>query len=241
MRTIVKILVVDDETSIRELVKYNLEKAGYSAECVADGLSAMKKIETDPPDLVMLDLMLPGMDGLEICRNIRQTEKIRLLPVIMLTARDEEIDRVVGLEIGADDYLTKPFSPRELVARVKALLRRTKDAAKPVMPTGLASGPDEKSIVRGELEVFPDRYETTLAGESLNLTPKEFQLLVCLAGAPGKVFTRDYLLETIWGYDFAGDTRTIDVHIRHLRQQLEKGSGREVIETVRGIGYRFKI
>lgn len=239
--TITRILIVDDEPNIRELVKYNLEKAGFSAECADDGLAAMKKIETDPPDLVILDLMLPGLDGLEICRNIRRMEKTRMLPVIILTARDEEIDRVVGLEIGADDYMTKPFSLRELTARVKALLRRSQESFKPVAQSDNTADQKGTVIVRGDLEIFPDRYQAALAGENLDLTPKEFQLLACLTGAPGKVFTREYLLETIWGYDFAGDTRTIDVHIRHLRQQLEKGTGREVIETVRGIGYRFKI
>jgi len=229
-----RILVVDDESSIRELVQFNLEKAGYKVECMGDGLKAVKYIMDNPPDLLILDLMLPGMDGLEICRHMRQHEKTRMLPIIMLTARVEEIDRVVGLEIGADDYMTKPFSPRELVARVKSLLRRSQGAQ---IQNESASSP----IVRGNLKIYPDRFEAVLNDEVLELTPKEFQLLVQLATNQGKVYTREFLLENIWGYEFAGDTRTVDVHIRHLRQKLEKDPGQpELLETVRGIGYRFR-
>lgn len=228
-----RILMVDDEQSIRELVRFNLEKAGFLVQCSEDGLKALQSILEDPPDLVVLDLMLPGMDGLEICRELRREEKTQMLPIIMLTARAEEIDRVVGLEIGADDYLTKPFSPRELVARVKSLLRRSRNNNS-LEDKGLP-------IVRGSLKIYPERHEALLEEESLELTPKEFQLLTQLAGNPGKVFTREYLLETIWGYEFAGDTRTVDVHIRHLRKKLEKDPGQpELIETIRGIGYRFK-
>jgi two-component system alkaline phosphatase synthesis response regulator PhoP len=230
-----KIMVVDDELSICELVKFNLEKAGFKVECQDDGLKAWEKIKENPPDLIVLDLMLPGMDGLAVCRNIRQFEKTRLIPVIMLTARVEEIDRVVGLEIGADDYLTKPFSVRELVARVKTILRRSQNqqTAQP--------NPEMNVIERGKLKIFPDRYEASLDGQVLDLTPKEFQLLVQLAVNPGKVYTREYLLENIWGYEFSGDTRTVDVHIRHLRQKLESNTEQnEFIETIRGIGYRFK-
>ena len=229
-----RIYVVDDESCISELVKFNLEKAGYKVDCTDDGLKAVKYISDNPPDLLVLDLMLPGMDGLEICRCLRQQEKTRMLPIIMLTARVEEIDRVVGLEIGADDYLTKPFSPRELVARVKSLLRRSQGSQ--------VQGENSSSpIIRGNLRIFPDRFEAVLNDEVLELTPKEFQLLVQLAANQGKVFTREFLLENIWGYEFAGDTRTVDVHIRHLRQKLEKDPSQpELIETVRGIGYRFK-
>ncbi|MCR4441140.1 MAG: response regulator transcription factor [Peptococcaceae bacterium] len=229
-----KVLVVDDEASIVELVKYNLEKAGFRVECLDDGLKAVKRIMEVPPDLLILDLMLPGMDGLDVCRHLRQQEKTRLLPIIILTARVEEIDRVVGLELGADDYLTKPFSPRELVARVKSILRRSQGSQTKVEAE---PGP----IVRGPLKIYPDRYEAVLDGEVLELTPKEFQLLVQLAANQGKVYTREFLLENIWGYEYPGDTRTVDVHIRHLRQKLEKNSGQPVlIETIRGIGYRFK-
>ena len=230
-----RILVVDDEISIRELVQYNLEKAGYTVESQGDGAKALRQIIDNPPTLLILDLMLPGMDGLEICRHLRQNEKTRNLPVIMLTAMVEEIDCVVGLEIGADDYLTKPFSPRELVARVKSLLRRSQGATVP--------DPEAKAetIIRGSLKIYPDRFEAQLDDNQLDLTPKEFQLLLQLAVKPGKVFTREYLLEKIWSYEFAGDTRTVDVHIRHLRQKIESDPSRpEIIETIRGVGYRFK-
>ncbi len=230
-----RILVVDDEVCIRELVHYNLEKAGYQVECQGDGLKAFQRIMDDPPGLLILDLMLPGMDGLEICRHLRQNEKTRNLPVIMLTAMTEEIDRVVGLEIGADDYLTKPFSPRELVARVKSLLRRSQGVSAPTPETKV------EPIVRGSLKIYPDRFEAHLDDERLDLTPKEFQLLLQLAVNPGKVFTREFILEKIWGYEFTGDTRTVDVHIRHLRQKVESDPSRpEIIETIRGIGYRFR-
>lgn len=229
-----KLLVVDDEYSIRELVKFNLEKAGYSVECLDDGLKAIQHIMENPPDLLILDLMLPGMDGLEVCNYLRRQEATRLLPIIMLTAKGEEIDRVVGLELGADDYMTKPFSPRELVARVKSLLRRSQVAPQLNEPAGNA-------IVQGDMKIYPDRYEAFLKDELLELTPKEFQLLVQLASNPGKVYTREFLLENIWGYEFAGDTRTVDVHIRHLRKKLESDPSQpELIETIRGIGYRFK-
>ena len=230
-----RILVVDDEESIRELVKFNLEKAGFVVDSLENGREALNLILENPPDLLVLDLMLPGLDGLDICRHLRQQEQTKLLPVIMLTARGEEIDRVVGLELGADDYLTKPFSPRELVARVKSLLRRSQTVSPAASDSALPA------IVRGGLKIYPDRFEAFFNGELLELTPKEFQLLSQLATNPGKVYTREFLLEKIWGYEFIGDTRTVDVHIRHLRQKLEKDPSQpELIETIRGIGYRFK-
>lgn len=229
-----KLLVVDDEYTIRELVKFNLEKAGFSVECLDDGLKAVKHIAENPPDLLILDLMLPGMDGLEVCKYLRRQEVTRLLPIIMLTAKGEEIDRVVGLELGADDYMTKPFSPRELVARVKSLLRRSH--ASPQLNEAVGN-----VIVQGNMKIYTERYEAFLKDELLELTPKEFQLLVQLASNPGKVYTREFLLENIWGYEFVGDTRTVDVHIRHLRKKLESDPSQpELIETIRGIGYRFK-
>ncbi|MDD2402125.1 MAG: response regulator transcription factor [Clostridia bacterium] len=230
-----KILVVDDEQRICELLKFNLEKAGFKVVCLNDGAEALKLIKEKPPDLLILDLMLPGMDGLAVCRNIRQYEKTRLLPVIILTARAEEIDRVVGLEIGADDYLTKPFSVRELVARVKTILRRSQNSqvAQDVIDTNV--------IIRGDFKIITECYEAYLNEKLLDLTPKEYQLLVQLTTNPGKVYTREFLLENIWGYEFAGDSRTVDVHIRHLRQKIEKHSDQpELIETIRGIGYRFR-
>lgn len=234
VRALKKIMMVDDEASIRELVRFNLEKAGYMVELSDDGLIALRSIMEDTPDLLILDLMLPGMDGLEICQHLRQHDKTRMLPIIMLTAKVEEIDRVLGLELGADDYLTKPFSPRELVARVKSLLRRSQGNA-------AVSNKADEPIVRGSLTIYPERYEAVLENTALELTPKEFQLLMQLALNPGKVYTREFLLENIWGYEFAGDTRTVDVHIRHLRQKMERDNGQsELIETIRGIGYRFK-
>jgi len=230
-----KILVVDDELSIRELVKFNLEKAGFQVHCLDDGLKAMEYIKKDPPDLVVLDLMLPGMDGLDVCRSVRQMENTKMLPVLILTARASEVDRVVGLEIGADDYLTKPFSPRELVARVKTILRRSQTFSVAPLPQDKT-----QTIISGNLQIFPEYYQAILGEEKLDLTLKEFQLLLQLVTNPGKVFSREYLLENIWGYEFMGDTRTVDVHIRNLRRKLGDSAEAELIETVRGIGYRFK-
>ena len=230
-----KILVVDDELSIRELVSFNLEKAGFLVESLDDGLKALEYLKKSPPDLVVLDLMLPGMDGLDVCRKVRQMEKTKFLPVLILTARAGEIDRVVGLEIGADDYLTKPFSPRELVARVKTILRRSQ-----IFPTVQTDYAEMGKIVKGDLKIYPESYQVLLGDEKLDLTLKEFQLLLQLVTNPGKVYTREYLLENIWGYEFIGDTRTVDVHIRNLRKKIGNLSEPELIETVRGIGYRFK-
>lgn len=229
-----KVLVADDEASIRELLKFNLEKAGFDVDCQDDGLKTVKHAQENTPDLLVLDLMLPGMDGLEVCRTLRQNETTHFLPIIILTARSEEIDRVVGLEIGADDYMTKPFSPRELIARVKSLLRRTRGAQQPVETNSSA-------VIRDRLKIYPERFEAFIDDEVLELTPIEFQLLLQLAANPGNVYTREFLLEKIWGYEYAGDTRTVDVHIRHLRQKMEKDPSQPVlIETIRGIGYRFK-
>lgn len=223
------ILVVDDEEPIQELLKFNLEKEGYTVLMAFDGPSALKTIEEKLPDLVILDVMLPGMDGLEVCNQLRQDSKVRDIPVIMLTAKVEEIDKVLGLELGADDYLTKPFSPRELLARIRARLRRIKPQTQ------------ENELIRGDLKIDLNRYQVLVRGEEVELTPKEFELLRVLAIHPGKVYSRDELLERVWGYDYAGDTRTVDVHVRHLRQKVEKDSSNPVyIETLRGIGYRLK-
>ncbi|MDA8233466.1 MAG: response regulator transcription factor [Clostridia bacterium] len=228
-----KILVVDDEQHIVELVKFNLEKEGYQVVCAHDGATAIKKFQEENPDLMVLDIMLPEMDGLEVCRRLRSLPNGSDVPVIMLTAKGEEVDKVLGLEIGADDYMTKPFSPRELVARVKARLRRLVKEEK-------QSG-DGQVLTYGDLVVYPENYEVMVKGRKQDLTPKEFELLKLLLTNRGKVFTRDYLLERIWGYDYYGDTRTVDVHIRHLRQKIEEEPGNPIyIETVRGVGYRFK-
>lgn len=223
------ILIVDDEEPIQELLRFNLENEGYSVLTAFDGPVALKMIEEKRPDLVVLDVMLPGMDGLEVCSQLRQNPKFRDLPVIMLTAKGEEIDKVLGLELGADDYLTKPFSPRELLARIRARLRRIKPQTV------------ENEIIRGDLRIDLNRFQVSVRGEEVELTPKEFELLRVLAAHPGKVYSRDELLERIWGYEYAGDTRTVDVHVRHLRQKVERDpSNPEYIETLRGIGYRLK-
>jgi len=222
-----KILVVEDDPSIRELLQFNLEREGFEVKTVHDGLKGWEEIESKWPDLIILDLMLPGRDGLEILRTMKGNNRLSSIPVIMLTAKSEEIDRVLGLEMGADDYVTKPFSTREIIARVKALLRRVKIAEKE---------DDEEELVRGSLVINPETYEVSLGQTKLELTPKEFQLLHLLASRPGKVFTRDFLLEHVWGYDYVGDSRTVDVHIRHLRQKLDV----DLIETIRGVGYKFK-
>ena len=225
------ILVVDDEEPIRELLRFNLEKEGYRVSVAKDGQEALKHVENDHPDLIVLDLMLPGMDGLEVCRKLRSNPKFQQIPIIMLTAKGEEIDKVLGLEIGADDYMTKPFSPRELLARIKARLRR-------LNPKEEA---DDQIIVRGELQVDVSGFRVYVRGEETELTPKEFELLRVLVAHPGKVYSRDELLERIWGYEYDGDTRTVDVHVRHLRLKVERDpSNPEYIETLRGIGYRFK-
>ncbi|WP_434512805.1 response regulator [Desulfitobacterium sp. AusDCA] len=223
------ILVVDDEEPIQELLKFNLENEGYNVLIAFDGPAALKIVEEKRPDLIVLDVMLPGMDGLEVCNQLRQNPKLRDLPVIMLTAKGEEIDKVLGLELGADDYLTKPFSPRELLARIRARLRRIRPQVQ------------DNEIIRGDLRIDLNRFQVSVRGEEVELTPKEFELLRVLAAHPGKVYSRDELLERVWGYEYAGDTRTVDVHVRHLRQKVEKDSSNpEYIETLRGIGYRLK-
>lgn len=228
-----KILVVDDEQPIRELVKYNLEREGYQVLQAADGVSALSKARNENPDLIVLDIMLPGEDGLSVCRSLNQDVQTRSIPIIMLSARGEEVDKVLGLEMGADDYITKPFSPRELVARVKARLRRQIVENQMTDPAG--------RITVGRMVIDQDRFMVSYNGIKQDLTPKEFELLRYLARNPGKVFTRDFLLEQIWGYDFAGDSRTVDVHIRHIRQKLEQiPDAPQFIDTVRGVGYRFK-
>lgn len=228
------ILVVDDEPSITKLIAFNLEKYGFYVDTATDGQTALDKVVTDEPDLIILDLMLPRIDGMEVCKRLRQQENTT--PILMLTAKDDEIDKVLGLELGADDYLTKPFSPRELVARVKAILRRTK-----------LSNPDEivdrarPPLVIGELHIDPDGYECHFQGKRLELTPKEFELLVYLVTHRGRVLTRDQLLNAVWNYDYVGDSRIVDVHVSHLREKIERDTRRpEYIKTVRGVGYKFE-
>lgn len=228
-----KILVVDDETYIVELVKFNLEKEGYRVIVAFDGMHALEMVKEENPHLILLDIMLPGIDGLEVCRTLKQDPNYNTIPIIMLTAKGEEFDTVLGLEMGADDYIKKPFSPREMVARVKARLRALK-----ILEAEKAVG--KRIFVVKDLIVIPDKYEAFLGEEKLELTPKEFELLTLMSSNQGKVFTREALLEKVWGYEYSGDTRTVDVHIRHLRQKLKDDSSFPLyIETVRGVGYRF--
>lgn len=223
------ILIVDDEIAIRELLKFNLENEGFKVTSAADGEEALALLNDKKFDLVILDVMLPGINGMEVCRRMRSDSSLEAIPVIMLTARGEEIDKVLGLELGADDYITKPFGVRELIARIKVRLRRTN------------SPKEEEVIMRGDLIIEPSSYSVKVRNEQIDFTPKEFDLLRLLASYPGKVYTRDELLEKIWGYEYAGDTRTVDVHIRHIRLKIEKDPANpEYIETLRGIGYRFK-
>jgi two-component system, OmpR family, alkaline phosphatase synthesis response regulator PhoP len=221
-----RILVVEDDPDIAELVARYLDKAGFKSERVASGREALRHISARPPDLVVLDLMLPQIDGLEVCRMIRADEKTAVIPIIMLTARAEESERIVGLEIGADDYLAKPFSPSELVARVRALLRRAQRG--PAAPTTMAYG----SIV-----VDTERHIVTSAGRDIALTAKEFLLLVYLLQHRGRVLSRDVLLTDVWGYRYTGGTRTVDVHVRRLREKLPELT--DALVTVKQFGYKL--
>lgn len=219
-----RILVVDDEQRIIDLAQMYIEKEGYRVTAATDGLQALELILKDEPALVVLDLMLPGMDGLEVCRRVRSKSDV---PIIMLTARSDDIDKIVGLELGADDYLTKPFNPRELVARIKAILRRSDRKA----------APETGTINLGNLCIDPNRRTVTIDGRAVELRMKEFDLLQTLAENVGMVFRREHLLQVVWGYDFAGETRTVDVHIAHLRHKLEGMT--PSIETVWGVGYKL--
>lgn len=228
------ILVVDDEENILRLLEHNLTKEGYRVTGVTGGREAVKAAREEKPDLIILDIMLPEMDGYDVLRALKAGRETSAIPVIMLSAKDEVLDRVLGLELGADDYVSKPFSLREIVARVKVHLRRRAQLA--------GSRDDEKKEVSlNRLVIRPEKYEAVLDGVKLELTLKEFELLHLMAENPGMVFTRDILLERIWGYDSVRETRTVDVHIRYLRQKIEKDPANpEYIETVRGVGYRFR-
>lgn len=226
------ILVVDDEEAILELISYNLQKEGFTVETAADGEQALAKVESVRPDLIILDWMLPGLDGLEVCRRIRLNADTADLPIIMLTARGEEVDKILGLELGANDYVTKPFSPRELAARVRAHLRVRQKSAEVN---------ESRQIRQGGLFLDPDRYLAQKNGKTLTLPPKEFELLYLLAANPGRVFRREDILNRVWGYDYAADTRTVDVHIRYLRQKVEDDANNpSLLLTVRGVGYKFR-
>ena len=223
-----KILIIEDELNIFELIKFNLEAQGFSVEGWHEGTGAVNKIRAMKPALVILDLMLPGQDGISICREVRGDKQIAKTPIIMLTAKSEEFDRVLGLEMGADDYMVKPFSVKELYARIKAVLRRTEQSR----------DEDGEEIVIGDLRILPGAFEAYKGDKRLSLTLKEYELLLFLASNKNKVLTRDQLLDEIWGYEYYGETRTVDVHIRYLRKKIEDDSHR-YIETVRGVGYRM--
>ncbi len=223
------ILVVDDEPSIVTLLSFNLEKAGFSVFTADNGSTALELAKSEKIELVVLDLMLPEMDGMDVCRALRESGI--QVPILMLTAKDEELDKILGLELGADDYMTKPFSPREVVARVKAILRRSSFSQNNAL----------KKIKIADLLVLPENYEAHFKGEKMTLTPKEFELLLYLVQHKGKVMTREHLLNAVWNYDFAGDTRIVDVHVSHLREKIENDTRKPLyIKTVRGMGYKLE-
>lgn len=221
-----RILVVDDEPDLLELVRANLSEAGFQVEATTSGREVLERLRRSPPDLLVLDLMMPEVSGTEICRQIRSTPELAHLPIIMLTAKAEELDRVVGFELGADDYVTKPFSARELALRVRAVLRR-----------GSSGGEAARSLEHGELRMDVERHRCFVTGEEIDLTSKEFRLLAELMSRPGRVLTRERLLELVWGSDITVTSRTIDTHLKRLREKL--GPSGDLIETVRGVGYRF--
>ena len=229
-----KILIVDDEKPISDIIKFNMTKEGYDVVTAFNGREAIELFESEQPDIIILDLMLPEIDGLEVAKTIRKTSSV---PIIMLSAKDNEFDKVIGLELGADDYVTKPFSNRELQARVKALLRRSVVLA----TDNQESDTKLQSLQIGDLEILPDAYVVKKYGEELELTHREFELLYHLASHIGQVITREHLLETVWGYDYFGDVRTVDVTIRRLREKIEDTPSRpEYILTRRGVGYYMR-
>jgi two-component system response regulator VicR len=224
-----RILIVDDEKNIVDILKFNLTKEGFDTLEAYDGRQAIEIAEREKPDLIILDIMLPEMDGFTVCRKLRQTMQT---PILMLTAREEEVDKVLGLELGADDYITKPFSPRELMARVKANLRRVTDDAAPTQKGEV--------LKHADLEIDINRYEVKRSGAVIELTLREFELVKFLAMQKGQIFTRENLLEKVWGYEYFGDVRTVDVTVRRLREKLEKDASKpEYILTKRGVGYYF--
>ena len=225
-----KVLIVDDEEHIVELLKFNLLNAGYDVFTANDGINAVKIAKAEKPSLMLLDLMLPGIDGFDVCKEIKRNDEMKKTSIIMLTAKGEELDKILGLELGADDYITKPFSVRELLARVKAVLRRTNSV-----------GEIEDDVYDSQnLKVDFERHEVCVKGNKIDLTLKEFELLQILIKNKGKILTRETLLDKIWGYEYIGETRTVDVHIRYLRKKIEEDDKNpRFIETIRGVGYRF--
>ncbi len=224
-----KILIVDDDINICELLRLYLEKDGFQPEIVTDGLAALEAFNSFKPDLVLLDIMLPGLDGWQICREIRKTSQT---PIIMITAKGETFDKVLGLELGADDYITKPFETKEVIARIKAVLRRSvsKDIA----------APDKKEVNYDKLSINLTNYELKVDGKAVDTPPKELELIFHLASNPNRVYTRDQLLDEVWGFEYYGDSRTVDVHVKRLREKLEGVSDAWKLKTVWGVGYKFE-
>lgn len=223
-----KILIVDDESNIVELIRLYLEKEGFFTVSAKNGTEALAKFRSENPDLIILDIMIPEPDGWQVCREIRRSSNV---PIIMLTAKSETFDKVLGLELGADDYLTKPFETKELVARVKAVLRRTETK----------EGEQKKVITFENLSINIDNYELEINGKLIDVPPKELELLYFLASNPNRVYTREQLLEEVWGFDYFGDSRTVDVHIKRLREKLESVEGNWQLKTVWGVGYKFEV
>lgn len=223
-----KILIVDDDTNICELLKLYIEKEGFSAVVANDGLTAVKLNDSEKPDLILLDIMLPGLDGWQVCREIRKTSNV---PIILVTAKGEVFDKVLGLELGADDYVTKPFDTKEIIARIKAVLRRSaKD-----------TDSDIKEVYYDNLKINLTNYELIVDGKAIDTPPKELELIYHLASNPNRVFTRDQLLDEVWGFDYYGDSRTVDVHVKRLREKLEGVSVNWELKTVWGVGYKFEV
>lgn len=241
-----KILVVDDEAILLETIAYNLEQAGYRVVTAADGSSTLDAARKESPDLIILDIMLPGIDGLEVCRQLRREHSTATTPIMMLTAKADEIDKVVGLEVGADDYITKPFGRRELLARVRALLRRSEYPSSAAVADERnvpesAPEPRPRELVAGPLRIDLAGRRVINRGQELELQPKQYDLLTYLVRNRGTVLTRDQLLHNVWGYDYVGDTRTVDVHIRWLREKIEEDPANpKLIQTVRGVGYVYR-
>lgn len=240
-----KILVVDDEAVLLETIVYNLELAGYQVSTAVDGASALETAHREKPDLMILDLMLPVIDGLEVCRQLRREDDTAGMLILMLTAKGDEIDKVVGLEVGADDYVTKPFSKHELLARVRALLRRqgkTAVAENSAVEDAAGTRRSPRTLICGPIEMNLDGRRVYRSGQEIDLQPKQYELLKCLMQNRGTVLTRDQLLQHVWGYDYAGDTRTVDVHVRWLREKLEEDpASPRLIQTVRGVGYCLRV
>lgn len=223
-----KILIVDDDTNICDLLKLYIEKEGYSAVIANDGVSAVNLNKTEAPSLILLDIMLPGLDGWQVCREIRKTSDV---PIILVTAKGEVFDKVLGLELGADDYITKPFDTKEVIARIKAVLRRSaKD-----------NDADKKEVVFDKLKINLTNYELLVNGEEVDTPPKELELIFHLASNPNRVYTRDQLLDEVWGFDYYGDSRTVDVHVKRLREKLDGVDANWELKTVWGVGYKFEV